>query len=163
MDAAAPSTGPPEAITVVGLQLAKAARLPMQSVERIDVLTGGGIVGDRYERSRHRHLSVQSCEELADAEGDADLVIDPAATRRNVTLSSGRFDRTPGARLTIGPVLLEVVRDAAPCKMLEDAVGPEARKVLRRRAGIICRVLEGGEIIVGDRAVLEPGQSAMDA
>ena len=54
--------------TVVGLQIAKATRLDMFAVDAIDVETGAGIVGDRYHGSRHRQVSVQSVEELAEAE-----------------------------------------------------------------------------------------------
>ena len=53
--------------TVVGLQIAKATRLEMRAVDRIEVEAGAGIVGDRYHGSRHRQVSVQSLEELAAA------------------------------------------------------------------------------------------------
>ena len=60
----------------------------------------------------------------------------------------------PGQRITIGEVLLEVVRVAAPCRVMEDSVGPGARTALRRRGGSICRVLSGGTIRLGDAADL---------
>ena len=63
--------------------------------------------------------------------------------------------RDPGARIRIGPVLLEVVRVAAPCKLLDDTIGRGAQEALRRRAGSVCRVLEGGEIAVGDAVELD--------
>ena len=34
---------------VVALQIALASRLPMRSIERIEILDGHGITGDRYE------------------------------------------------------------------------------------------------------------------
>ena len=46
-------------------------------------------------------------------------------------------------------MLLEVVRVAAPCKLLDDTLGRGAQEALRRRGGSIFRVLEGGEITVG--------------
>ena len=58
--------------------------------------------------------------------------------------------REPGARIRVGEVLLEVVRVAAPCKLLDDTIGRHAQEALRRRAGSVCRVLEGGIITVGD-------------
>jgi MOSC domain-containing protein YiiM len=72
-----------------------------------------------------------------------------------VTLSHGEVPRTPGARLRIGNVLLEVVRVAAPCKLLDDTLGRGAQEALRGRGGSIFRVLEGGEITVGDAVVPE--------
>ena len=47
-------------------------------------------------------------------------------------------------------MLLEVVRVAAPCKLLDDTIGRGAQGALRRRAGSVCRVLEGGTVSVGD-------------
>ncbi|MEM9467731.1 MAG: MOSC domain-containing protein [Actinomycetota bacterium] len=137
-------------ITVTGLQIAKATRLEMRAVERLEVEAGAGIVGDRYHGSRHRQVSVQSLEELAEAEAAFGAPLDPLLTRRNITISAGRVPRTPGHRWSVGPVELEVVRDAAPCKLLDDNLGDGARTAMRRRAGVICRVIAGGPIVLGD-------------
>ena len=82
--------------------------------------------------------------------------IDPAGTRRNVTISHGNVPETPGARIRIGDVDLEVVRRAAPCKLLDDVLGPGARTALVRRAGSVFRVLTSGSIAVGDPVDLAP-------
>jgi MOSC domain-containing protein YiiM len=80
----------------------------------------------------------------------------PAAlTRRNLTLTHGVVPRDPGALIRIGDVLLEVVRVAAPCKLLDDTIGAGAQEALRRRGGSVCRVLESGTIAVGDAVDLE--------
>ena len=141
--------------TVVGLQIAKATRLGMRAVDSIEVEAGAGIIGDRYHGSRHRQVSVQSLEELAEAEAVFGAALDPLLTRRNITISAGRVPRTPGHRWRIGPVELEVVRDAAPCKLLDDNLGAGARTAMRRRAGVICRVITGGAIRPGDRVLFE--------
>jgi MOSC domain-containing protein YiiM len=136
---------------VTAIHIAKASRLPMRAVERVQAEAGQGLVGDRYHGTRHRHLTVQSLEELARAERRHGGAIDPGLTRRNVTLSAGDLPRRPGARFTIGSIELEVVRDAAPCKLLEDALGRDARLALSRRAGVVCRVLSSGVLATGDR------------
>lgn len=123
----------------------------MVSVGHIDVRPGGGIVGDRYEQARHRQVSVQSLEELGEASERLAAPVDPSLTRRNVTVDIGRLPTTPGVRLSIGAVVLEVVRIAAPCRLLDDTIGVGAREALRRRAGVIHRTIEGGRIVIGDR------------
>src|SRR5690606_23355285 len=124
-----------------------------------EVEGGKGLVGDRYHGSRRRHVTVQSLEELAEAAARAGQgegpAIDPALTRRNLTLSAGRLPRTPGHRFRIGSIGLEVVRDAAPCKLLDDAIGRDARLALARRAGVVCRVLCDGVLRVGDVAAFD--------
>lgn len=137
--------------TVVGIQLAKATRLGMQSVDSAEIETAAGLVGDRYHGSKHRQLSVQSLSELADAAQTFGRPIDPLLTRRNVTIDHGAIPRTPGHRWSVGDIELEVVRDAAPCKMLDMEIGDGARAALRRRAGVICRVISGGTLTIGDQ------------
>lgn len=141
---------------VESIHVAKGARLPMQSKDAVDVEAGKGIVGDRYHGTRHRHVTVQTRTELEEAAAEHGGPIAPRFTRRNVTLAAGRLDRTPGARMTLGPVELEVVRDAAPCKLLEDELGRDARLALHRRAGVVCRVLVGGRLTVGAPAERAP-------
>lgn len=142
---------------IVGLHIAPGSRLPMKTVTSVEVEAGRGIVGDRYHGTRHRHITVQSQTELTEAEERHGNAIDPARTRRNVTVSRGRIPRKPGHRWKIGPIELEVVRDAAPCKMLEDALGRDARLALSRRAGVVCRVLTSGTLQIGD-TVLDPSE-----
>ena len=150
------STG---AHAVVALQVALASRMPMRPVDDVEILDGRGITGDRYENSRHRQVTVQSLEEIADAEAEVGRPLDAIHTRRNITISSGRLDRTPGARIRIGSddtgwVELEVVRDAAPCKLLEDNLGRDAKLALHKRAGVVYRTITGGTIQLGDAVQL---------
>jgi MOSC domain-containing protein YiiM len=141
---------------VIAIHIAPGSRLPMKSAETVEVEAGKGIVGDRYHGTKHRHVSVQSATSLAEAAEVFGAAIDPTGTRRNLTLSHGAVPRQPGERLRIGDVVLEVVRVAAPCKLLDDTLGRGAQDALRHRAGTILRVLAGGTIIVGDAVVSEP-------
>jgi MOSC domain-containing protein YiiM len=143
--------------TVDSIHVAKATRLPMRAVDRVGVEAGKGIVGDRYHGTRHRHVTVQSADGLREATDAFSAEVPAGLTRRNLTISDGVVPRTPGDRIRIGTVLLEVVRVAAPCKLLDDTIGRGAQEALRRRAGSVFRVLEGGEIAVGDEVDLMPG------
>jgi MOSC domain-containing protein YiiM len=136
------------------IHVAKATRLPMRAVAEVVVEAGKGIVGDRYHGTRHRHVTVQSAESLAAAAEQYGADVPAELTRRNLTLDAGDVPRDPGARIRVGPVLLEVVRVAAPCKLLDDTIGRGAQEALRRRAGSVCRVLEGGTIRLGDEVLL---------
>ena len=144
---------------VVGLQVALAARMEMRVLESIEILDGHGITGDRYENARHRQVTVQSLEEIAMAEEEVGRDLDAVLTRRNITVDTGLLDRTPGSRIRIGAddngwVELEVVRDAAPCKLLEDTLGRDAKLALSKRAGVVYRTISGGTIKVGDTMVV---------
>jgi len=139
---------------VLSLHVAKATRLPMRSVDVVEVEAGKGIVGDRYHGTRHRHVTVQSADALAEATELFGADVPAHLTRRNITLDAGVVPRDPGDRIRIGDVLLEVVRVAAPCKLLDDTIGRGAQGALRRRGGSVFRVLEGGHVAVGDEVDL---------
>ena len=141
---------------LASIHVAPATRLPMRSVERATVEAGQGIVGDRYHGTRHRHVTVQSAAALRTAAAVFGSEVPAELTRRNLTIDEGVVPTAPGSRIRIGDVLLEVVRVAAPCKLLDDTIGRGAQEALRRRGGAVFRVLEGGRIAVGDAVDLDP-------
>lgn len=140
---------------VVAIHVAKARRLPVRSVESVVAEAGAGLVGDRYHGTRHRHVSIQSQEYLDAAATALGHDFDAGATRRNITVDAGEIPTRPGTRITVGEVELEVVRVLAPCRLLDDDIGPGAAAALRRRAGSACRILRGGTIHVGDEVTIE--------
>ncbi len=127
----------------------------MKAIDSVVADAGLGLVGDRYHGTRHRHVSVQSMASLAESSILLGLPTEPFATRRNITITDGEVLRKPGHRLSIGSVQLEVVRVAAPCRLLDDVIGTGAARALHNRAGSICRVLSDGEIAVGDAVNLQ--------
>jgi MOSC domain-containing protein YiiM len=127
----------------------------MRSLDAVVAEAGKGLVGDRYHGTRHRHVTVQSQEMLDHAADALGYQFDPGATRRNLTVDAGEIPTQPGERLRIGDVELEVVRVAAPCRLLDDVIGPGAAAALRRRAGSACRVLTSGTIRIGDAVTLD--------
>lgn len=101
-------------------------------------------------------MTIQSQEVLDHAADDLGYRFDPGATRRNLTVDAGEIPTKPGTRLAVGDVELEVVRVSAPCRLLDDGIGPGAAAALRRRAGSTCRLLTSGTIAIGDTVELLP-------
>ena len=135
---------------VTAISIALATRLPMRDVERVHAEAGAGLVGDRYHGSRHRHVSVQSASELAQSAAQLGAPVPHDRTRRNLTLSHGAVATRPGTRVRVGGALLEVVRPAPPCRLMDDAIRPGAARAMHDRGGSILRVVESGDIAVGD-------------
>ncbi len=134
----------------------------MKAVDSVFAEGGVGLVGDRYHGSRHRHVTVQSLTQLAVASEALGTQIHASDTRRNITILDGDIPATPGDRIRLGAVDLEVVRIAAPCKLLDDVIGRGAKIALRRQAGSVCRLLTSGELHVGDAVDLRPPTLATD-
>ena len=135
---------------VTAINIAPGSRLPTHSVDAVVAEARKGLVGDRYHGSRHRQVTLQSQESLDHAAEDLGHGFDAHATRRNITVDTGDIPATPGTRIQIGEAEFEVVRDAAPCRLLDDWIGPGAMKALRGRSGSALRVLSTGTIRVGD-------------
>ena len=140
--------------------LARAApgrKIPTRSVDSVEAEAGVGLVGDRYHGSKHRHVTVQALDDLEAAAEVLGRPVDPGLTRRNITLTTGPIPTRPGERMRIAGVELEVVRIAAPCRLLDDWLGPGAMQALRSpRGGTVFRLLGSGTIRVGDDAAAMP-------
>jgi MOSC domain-containing protein YiiM len=60
-----------------------------------------------------------------------------------------------GARLMIGGVLLEVTEETDPCGRMEEQVpGLKAALTPNWRGGICCKVVQGGDVKIGDKVIL---------
>ena len=137
--------------SLVSIHVSPARGIPMREVDMASLVAGHGIEGDRYRNSRHRHVSVQAEEALAEASEALGTPIPAGATRRNLTVRGVEIPTRPGARMRVGEAELEVVRIAAPCTLLDDWIAPGAKTALRRRAGTIFRVLNDATIAIDDR------------
>ena len=122
---------------------------PVEAVDEVEAVAGTGLVGDRKYRSR-RQISIVSDEELAEAAQRLGTDIPAGSTRRQITISEGRFDRTPGSTIRIGEVVVTVNGDCAPCDEMEETIGPGARAALQGLAGVTGTIASGGTIRVGD-------------
>lgn len=124
-----------------------------ERVERVEVRSGLGLVGDRYYgRPAHRDASVtiMSAENLP---RDIDASADLRHTRRNILLSGVDIDSLVGATIALdcgtGPVVLAVNRPARPCAWMDVTIGAGAQRALRGKGGVRCTPLSDGVITLG--------------
>ena len=147
------STVAPVSSRVHAIHVAPGRKIPTKRVGSVEAEAGVGLVGDRYHGARHRHVPVQALDDLEAAVEVLGRPVDPGLTRRNITLDHGPIPTRPGERMTIAGVELEVVRIAAPCRLLDDWLGEGAMQALRSpRGGTVFRLLSSGTIRVGDEA-----------
>ena len=148
---------------VIGIHTAPRSQAPLVSHDEIEVVSGKGLVGDRHFDGYSRgQITVVSADELADAAADLGYDIPLGATRRNVTIDGLRLPRTPGTRIRLGEVVMEVYRDASPCVGMEEAVGTGAQEALRGRSGVRGLVVEGGVLRVGDPVSVEEAEQEVE-
>ena len=143
----------PDQPRVHAIHVAKARRLPTRVVASVEGEEGQGLVRGRCHGSQQRPVPLPTLTDLAARTADLGQEIDPGLTRRNVTLTHGDLPTKPGSFLRIGDVELQVLRIAAPCRLLDDWIAPGAMRAMHARGGVVCRLLSSGTVRAGDVVV----------
>ena len=82
----------------------------------------------------------------------ADNVL-PESVRRNIVVSGINLYALRDRKFSIGEVSLEGAGTCDPCSRMEEVLGPGGYNAMRGHGGIVCRILEGGTIRIGDSLV----------
>lgn len=122
----------------------------MQPLALARVVADFGFEGDRKARPGSKRQVL-----LLDHETVEEFGFEPGDLDENITtrgLAVGKLRR--GQRLRIGDVLLETTIECPACYKLEN-LRPGLEEAMRHRRGMMTVVIEGGEILVGDRITLD--------
>jgi len=129
------------------LHLFRAAkkRLPMESLSSATAVVDRGLSGCAHARAASKRQVLLVDRETLDA-----MNLQPGIIRENIITDGLNVNGLPiGQRLRVGAALLEVSGVCTPCDQLEK-LRPGLRREIYGRRGMLCRVIEGGEIRVGD-------------
>lgn len=128
---------------------------PMETLIEVSITTEAGVDGDCHGCEPDRQVTVISADAWKEACGELGIKVPWTARRANLMLGEIDLRDTLGARISIGDLLLEVVEENPPCRVM-DLQQQGLRSVLKPgwRAGVACRVVRGGKIRVGDLASL---------
>lgn len=129
----------------------------MVALEAITLTPGQGVVGDHYASATQgaRQVTVLSAEHLAAiASYLGQDVILPELLRRNVVVRGINLAALKGRAFRLGDAMLESSGDCHPCSKMERLLGAGGYNAVRGHGGITARVLEGGEVRLGDLIVV---------
>jgi len=135
----------------IGLRPGRAE--PMVPVESAAVTVEDGVVGDRYRSKgvRTRQVTLIEAEDLAAIAAYMGLAaVSPEQLRRNVVVSGLNLLALKDRRFRLGSAVLEMTGQCHPCSRLEDLIGRGGYNAARGHGGITARVIESGEIRIGD-------------
>jgi MOSC domain-containing protein YiiM len=136
--------------SVIHLQLKPAEGAPMKPVQSVTAITGYGLKDDANAgRSKRQVLIIER--ELLDG-----FQLPVGDVRENITVQGIPLaGMAVGTRLRVGNALLEATLDCAPCQFIEDK-RPGLRAAMEGKRGTLFKVIEGGEIRVGDAVEVRP-------
>ena len=113
-------------------------------LRRVRAIAGHGFDGCGHAGRPDRQVLFASQEHLDDLE------IAPGAIRENITVDGTDVQSWPvGQRVRVGDALFEITMVCEPCERME-ALRQGLRAELVGKRGMLARVLEDGEVAVGD-------------
>ena len=143
---------------VIKLGIAKNNNQKIQEVDKIELLSGKGVVGDRHF---HENNNVRSQVTLIESE-NIDYYNNKFKTnysyidfRRNVVTKGIQLNDLVGKKLLIGNVEAQGHDLCRPCKHLEETLkGQDIIKEFLRRGGLRCEILTSGIINLQDKITI---------
>ena len=120
-------------------------RLPMEELREVRVADKSGFEGCAHARPDSPRQIL-----LVDSETLEAMDLSPGIIRENITTSGLNVNGLEiGQKLRVGETHLEVSAVCTPCDQLEK-IRPGLRRESWGRRGMLCRVIEGGIIRLGD-------------
>jgi MOSC domain-containing protein YiiM len=115
-----------------------------ESRERVTAIAGHGLEGCAHANPPRRDVLLASREHL-EAVG-----VEPGAVRENITVDGADVQSWPvGQRVKVGEAVVEITMICEPCHRM-DELRSGLRAEIDGKRGMLARVVEGGEIALGD-------------
>lgn len=145
--------GPMRPGELIWIGLRPARRAPVITASSATLIAATGIEGDRYKTNRDggRQVTLIAAEDLMAVASFLGVgAISPDLVRRNLVTRGINLMALKERRFRIGNALLETSGECAPCSLMEEALGPGGYNAMRGHGGITARIIESGEVNVGD-------------
>jgi len=149
--------------TLLHIHTAARTGRPMVSHETAVAITDQGIESDRYAAGLGRYsrspggreVTLFEIETARALKEECGIDLHPHEHRRNLTTEGIVLEELVGKTFSVGEVTLEGLRPSKPCRYLNMMSKKQIFTMLNDRAGLFCRVVSGGTLLVG--APIKPG------
>jgi len=140
--------------TLLGIATKEKTRAPM-ALHAALAVSARGLAGERAHPAA-RAVTVLAQEAWQEACRELGEALPWTLRRANLLVAGVGLAACVGRRLRVGPVLLEVTEDNPPCRVMDVLrAGLRAALAPEGRAGVACRVIEPGELVVGAAVCFE--------
>ena len=122
----------------------------MQQKESLRAIADLGLEGDQHAKRGSTRKVLFMDEETLTAFG-----LSAGRVRENITTRGIELKTlAPGTRLRVGSAVFEITKSCTPCEFIND-LRPGLRAEMEGQRGMLARVIEGGELRVGDPVTIE--------
>ena len=138
--------------SITNLHIARVKETPSDPVQEATALSGLGLEGDRSCRQGNMRQVL-----IMDNETLNHFGLMPGQIKENITVSGLDLTQTVAGNVVfIGDeVTMEIVGECEPCGKM-DAIRQGLQGELDHRRGMLCTVINGGPIKIGDNIRVEP-------
>lgn len=142
----------PQVGKVEWIGLREVKRQDLKVVDQVRLSTASGLIGDRYAGKKgKRQVTLIQKEHLIAVGGMLEQgEISPQLTRRNIVVSGLNLLALKDKKFQLGSAVLEMTGLCHPCSRMEENLGEGGYNAMRGHGGITARVIQDGEVKVGD-------------
>ena len=142
-----------------GIATRPKARAEMIKSNSAEVTVDMGVIGDyRGAKLKRRQVTVLSLEQWCTTCSELKVKLDWACRRANLLVEGLNLKKSEGQHLQIGKVILEVTGETTPCPRMDEAKsGLMTALATDWRGGVLCQVIQSGQITVGDSVTMISG------
>jgi MOSC domain-containing protein YiiM len=140
---------------VIKLGIAKNNNQKIQEVEKIELLSGKGVIEDRHfqeSNDARTQITLIESENIDYFNKKFNVQIPYVDFRRNIITQGIELNKFIGKKLMIGETKIEGKNLCRPCKHLQELLNhEEIIKEFIQKGGLRCEILVSGIIKVGDK------------
>ena len=140
---------------VIKLGIAKNNNQKIQEVEKIELLSGKGVIEDRHfqeSNDARTQITLIESENIDYFNKKFNVQIPYVDFRRNIITQGIELNKFIGKKLMIGETKIEGKNLCRPCKHLQELLNhEEIIKEFIQKGGLRCEILASGIIKVGDK------------
>jgi MOSC domain-containing protein YiiM len=142
----------PQVGRIIWIGIRPERKSPMIKLDSVEAIAGKGLTGDRYasKNGKRQVTLIQGEHLLAIASLLGRQHVEPELLRRNLVVTGINLLALKDKQFHVGSALLEYTGHCHPCSAMEATFGAGGYNAVRGHGGITARILESGEIKVGD-------------